>query len=44
MLNFGTLTIRDSTLTGNSAGVGAGDLFNIGTLSLSNDTIGVIGP
>jgi predicted outer membrane repeat protein len=41
--NRGKLTLQGSTLLTNSAPVGA-DLYNLGTLSLFNDTIGVIGP
>ena len=37
------LTLRGSTLLNNSAPVGA-DLYNLGTLSLFKDSIGVIGP
>jgi hypothetical protein len=39
----GKLTIRGSTVVGNLAPVGA-DLYNLGILSLSGDTIGISGP
>jgi len=37
--NFGTLTVRDSTLLGNSAPLG-GDLYTGGFVFISNSTIG----
>jgi hypothetical protein len=41
--NFGTLTVRDSTVLGNSAPLG-GDLYNLGALYLYDSTVGVIAP
>jgi hypothetical protein len=39
----GKLAVRGSTVVGNLAPVGA-DLYNLGSLSLSGDTIGISGP
>jgi hypothetical protein len=39
ILNFGTLTVSDSTLSGNSAGGGGGGIFNVGTLMVSGSTL-----
>jgi hypothetical protein len=39
LLNQGTLTLIDSTVSGNSADVGGGGLANKGTLTLTNSTI-----
>jgi hypothetical protein len=39
----GTLTVKDSTVLGNTAPSGA-DLYNLGALTLDDSTVGVIGP
>jgi hypothetical protein len=38
IFNAGTLTVRDSTLTGNSSGRGGG-IFNAGTLTVRDSTL-----
>ncbi|MEW6210363.1 MAG: choice-of-anchor Q domain-containing protein, partial [Acidobacteriota bacterium] len=37
--SFGTLTIQNSTLSGNSAGFDGGGIFNLGTLTIQNSTL-----
>jgi hypothetical protein len=37
--NFGTLTVANSTITDNTAGVEGGGLFNRGTLTVQNSTV-----
>ncbi|ODV40076.1 Calx-beta domain-containing protein [Microcystis aeruginosa] len=37
--NDGTLTLTNSTITGNTANVGGGGIYNDGTLTLTNSTI-----
>jgi hypothetical protein len=39
----GTLTVKDSTVTNNTAPSGA-DIYNLGALTLDDSTVGVIGP
>jgi hypothetical protein len=39
VLNFGTLTVRDCTLTGNSASYGGGGIYNAGTLTITDSTL-----
>jgi hypothetical protein len=39
ILNAGTLTVQDSTLTGNSAGRGGGGIFNSGSLTVTDSTL-----
>jgi predicted outer membrane repeat protein len=39
----GTLAVKDSTVLGNVAPLGA-DLYNLGALSLDDSTVGVLGP
>ncbi len=39
VLNSGTLTVSNSTITGNTAAYWGGGIYNIGTLTVSNSTI-----
>jgi hypothetical protein len=39
VFNRGTLTLVNSTLSGNSAGLNGGGVFNLGTLTLANSTV-----
>jgi CSLREA domain-containing protein len=39
IFNAGTLTINNSTLSGNSAGLYGGGIFNAGTLTINNSTL-----
>jgi hypothetical protein len=39
----GTLSVKDSTVLGNTAPSGA-DVYSLGVLSLDDSTVGVLGP
>jgi CSLREA domain-containing protein len=39
MQSFGTLTLENSTISGNSADAGTGGIINVGTMTLNNVTI-----
>jgi hypothetical protein len=39
----GTLAVKDSTVLNNVAPLGA-DLYNLGALTLDDNTVGVLGP